>query len=688
MVCAKECKYSNHGLIHLSLMITFVCTYASGLAYDLINRGSSVLFSQTSSFLCSAILLLGAALYLYISSLDGPSLFKPTQRLIHGVPLSSYALLFFLLIGRAYYQFPQTTIINNGHPIGILMDDAATRSQAWLAQASKSKTLSEAVDIYRQRYHISPPPGFDLWYKYATDKSSMIIDDYDNIHEDLLPFWSMSPRSIRVSTREILSDQWNEVAEVSIRSGKAEISSNVIPTHRWMVDGVLATIENFVQWLPDMDLAFNINDEPRIAIPWKSQQVLQLASLNSRKPVDGVLNQWSEDRAQSWRPLGDSETPRRPFEDHSFANSFNDYGSVACPPTSPARRYHPWSPRTLCTSCAAPHSKGIFLSNWNLSASPCHQPDLAHLHGFYLSPAAFKPSHALQPVFSQSKPHGYSDILYPSAWNYIDKVKYEPSDSHPDPPFAAKENTLFWRGATSEGLSKHATWKGMARQRLVHLANNATQPVPILLPIRNQPTAYAYQLLPPSSLGLNLDIGIVDSIARCWDADCDNQALEFGLVGKTDFQDHWRYKFLFDLDGAGFSGRFLPFLQSHSLIFKTAIFREWWDGRVFPWKHFIPVDVRFHGLLGTLAYFAGTSLAGGGNAKRGDIQANVKAGEEIAEAGREWAGKALRKEDMEIYMFRLLLEWARLTDDKRHELGYMVPTPKEAGAAASSEKQS
>lgn len=683
MFCANERKYSNYGLIHLSFVITFVCTYTNGLAYDLINRGSFVIFNQNFSFLSSATLLLGAALYLYITSLDGASSFKPTQRLIHGIPSSSYAFLFFLLIGRAYHQFPQTPVIKNGHPIGILMDEAAARSQAWLAQASKSKTLSEAVDIYRQRYHINPPPGFDLWYNYATEKSSMIIDDYDNIHEDLLPFWSMTPRSIRVSTREILSDQWNEVAEISIRSGKAEVGPNVIPTHRWMVDGVLTTIESFVQWLPDMDLAFNINDEPRIAIPWKSRQVLQLASLNSRKPLDGVLNNWSEDRAQSWRPLGDSEIPCRPFEDHSFANSFNDYGSVACPPTSPARRYHPWNPRNLCASCAAPHSNGIFLSNWSLSASPCHQPDLAHAHGFYLSPAAFKPSHVLQPVFSQSKPHGYSDILYPSAWNYVDKVKYEPSESHPDPPFASKENKLFWRGATSEGLSKHATWKGMARQRLVHLANNATRPVPILLPIPNQPKSYAYHLLPPSSLGLSLDIGIVDSITRCWDADCDNQALEFGLVGKTDFQDHWRYKFLFDLDGAGFSGRFLPFLQSRSLIFKTAIFREWWDGRVFPWKHFIPVDVRFHGLMGTLAYFTGTSIAGGGNTKREDIPANVKAGEEIAEAGREWAGKVLRKEDMEIYFFRLLLEWGRLTDDRRHELGYVVPTPKEAEAAAS-----
>ena len=55
------------------------------------------------------------------------------------------------------------------------------------------------------------------------------------------------------------------------------------------------------------------------------------------------------------------------------------------------------------------------------------------------------------------------------------------------------------------------------------------------------------------------------------------------------------------------------------------------------------------------------------------MRENVLAGEEIAEAGRVWAEKVLRKEDMEIYMFRLLLEWGRLTDDRRDEIGYMDP---------------
>lgn len=679
---AERHKYTIYGLLHLSLIVTFVYTYTSGFASDLLNQDAFVPFTAASSFLSSVFIISGAALYFYVCSIDISPTLKPTQRLIPRISFSTYTMLILLLIGRGLYQLPQTNVINV-HPIERLIRDAATQSQQWLTQASTSKTLTEAVETYHRRYKKPPPPGFDAWYSYATEKSSLVIDDYDGIYEDLRPFWALSPESIRAKTRTILSDRWNQVAEVSIRSGKAKIGPKVIPTHRWMLDGVLSTMQGFIQWLPDMDLAFNINDEPRVAIPWKSLQRLQEHRTDVRSAPEKLLNEWSSDRAKKWQPLEEKGTPQRPFGDRSMTNSFSDYGSIACPPASPARKLHLWDPRYFCAFCAAPHSDGIFLKNWTLSASPCHQPDLAYLHGFYLNPAAFKASHTLLPVFSQSKAQGFADILYPSAWNYIDKVKYEPSPTHPDLPFSSKENSLFWRGATSEGLSRYAAWKGMARQRLVHLANNATNPLPILLPHPSQPTSYAYTLLMPSTLDLNLDVAFVDRIARCWDDDCDNQAAEFGLANKTDFQAHWRHRFLIDLDGAGFSGRFLPFMQSRSLIFKTAVFREWWDGRVIAWRHFVPVDVRFHGLLSTLAYFAGAERAtrprvAAGNVrtveKMGRLKANVEAGREIAEAGREWAGRVLRKEDMEIYMFRLLLEWGRLTDDRRDELGFTAPS--------------
>lgn len=120
-------------------------------------------------------------------------------------------------------------------------------------------------------------------------------------------------------------------------------------------------------------------------------------------------------------------------------------------------------------------------------------------------------------------------------------------------------------------------------------------------------------------------------------------------------------------------------MHSRSLPFKAGVFREWWDDRVTAWAHFVPVDVRGQGLWGTLGYFAGVrgSLASEGEAegagKKGlwiDVPPHEVEGEEIAERGRRWAGQVLRKEDMEIYFFRLLLEWGRLTDDGRDGIGF------------------
>jgi hypothetical protein len=585
-----------------------------------------------------------------------------------------YATLILLIIFLGWFHTSYNMEVLDSHPIETFMNEASERSKAWMDQASKSESLEESVEEYRRRYERHPPPGFDAWYRYATTRSSIVIDDYDTIVEDLRPFWGISPAEIRLLSRQVVSDPFNEVSELVVRNGHAELGPNFLPTHRWMLDGILDLIKDFSKWLPDMDLAFNLNDEPRVAVPYRALQMLRNAG--SGDHVSNIVrDRWTANRATTWQWPDDTFSTRL-FEDHSRTNTFSA-GTVSCPPSSPAQQLHSWDSSSLCTSCVAPHSFSVFLGNWTVSASPCHQPDLRNLHGFYLSPAAFKPSQKLLPIFSQSKVEGYADILYPSPWNYIDKIKYDPNETtHPDPPFSSKESTLFWRGATSEGVSRHGTWKGMTRQRLVHLANNLTldaqsPTLPILLPHPALSGKFSYHHLttnPIAALNLSLNISIVNGIARAWDNDGAAQDAEFGFAPPTDFQDHWQYRYLMDVDGAGFSGRFLPFLQSRSLPFRAGIFRAWWDGRLTAWRHFVPVDVRLHGLFSTLIYFMGAASPVG--TVEGIMKENLGAGEEIAEAGRVWAQKVLRKEDMEIYMFRLLLEWGRLTDDSRDEIGF------------------
>ena len=681
---SNSAQISTFGVLHVTVALASLLTVIPGLIF--IWSSTEPFPPVTSiSFACSVVYIY--LLWIWFRQLEQSKATSEKKLLLlrHILTCAALAVLIFPALLRAN--------ILHTHPIDVLIQNAQKQSVEYMNMAARSKNLLDAVHNYRDRYGDSPPPGFDVWFQYAMNRSVQITDEFDQIYEDLLPFRAISPADLRKQTWEMVSNPWNEISGITIRNGRADVQENVLPTHRWMLEGVATLINSFAQYLPDMDLAFNLNDESRVAMKYdelmRHREVATLTHLGGKA-------MFSTDRGSGWLPIPTEPTTDSILENWSGHNTFREWGSAGCPPSSAARsRTPPLSDSQVCLECALPHSMGQFLSNWSLAADPCHQPDLAQLHGFYTSPAAFKATHQLRPIFSQSKAVGYNDILYPSAWNYMNKVAYSPRDAagtpgeegyrpaFPDPPFSEKRNVLYWRGATSEGLSPGTgTWRGMVRQRLVHMANNYTSSphdsVTILLPHSRHPESYTYTTFPgiaTKSLRLDVDMLFVDIIRRCGGGDCAVQEVEFepSLVPSSDFQSHWRYRFLFDADGAGFSGRFLPFLQSRSLPFRTGLFRQWYESRLTPWLHFVPQDLRLHGLWSTLAYFGGVD---GMDHKGRKVQWNAHAqeAETIAEAGREWAGKVLRKEDMEVYFFRLLLEWARLTDDRRDELGCAVNT--------------
>ncbi|KAH9869089.1 hypothetical protein J1614_008166 [Plenodomus biglobosus] len=559
------------------------------------------------------------------------------------------------------------------HPITTLLEAANTEHERWASQAYRSQSLAEAVIHYQQRYKRDPPPNFDKWYDFAVARSSIVIDDYDNIEQDLAPFSSFNADDLRLRTATVLATN-EAVGGVRIRDGKAEVFTNVPGTHRWMMDGAVAMIQRFAESLPDMDLAINLQDEPRVAVPYER---LQDALDNPQPyPTPGPSNpgkDFSSQRAKSWPSPEKIRIDPHFFENSSVQSSFQTYGSVACSPKSRARKERHWNTRAFCHTCTQAHSMGAFVANWTLSADPCHQPDLANLHGMHLSPSSLMGTHDIVPIFSQSRAPGYADIRYPSPWSYMDKTPYQFDEKFPDPRFQDKENVLFWRGTTTEGLTTQGTWKGMLRQRLVHLVNNETSRQPILLPKPDHSGQLEYMLKRTADirrlLETKMDVRFVEKIVRCVGQDCTDQTREFGLRERIDIKQNWRYRYLFDADGSGFSGRFIPFLQSNSVVFKTALFREWYEGRLTAWKHFVPVDLRLHDLFSSLAYFGGYGVDA---RNKRMMEGRAKEAEAIARHGKVWTEKVLRKEDMEIYMFRLLLEWGRLTDDRRTEVGFRL----------------
>ncbi|KAI0096170.1 hypothetical protein GGR51DRAFT_49282 [Nemania sp. FL0031] len=598
----------------------------------------------------------------------------------HGPSLGrccAYALAVFLLVlFPAFFLRAQTPL--DPSPAQAMAAGRA-ESDAWLAEAAQSTSLPSAVAVYRRRYGMPPPPNFDKWHAFAVSVNSSIIDTFDQINSDLLPFWAVSPATLRQRTTHLLEHPNLSMGGLLIRDGQTSVSPHVHGTHRWMVDVVDEMVKPFSQWLPDMQLAFNLDDECRVSVPAADMAPLMDGARSARsrllqQPAQGLVS-FSQAQEPPWDEgfLGADESiwKRWPDSFHVWSKSpiFSQLIAATCAADAPANRIRWWNRKVNCDGCAAPHMENGFVRNWTLSADLCHQPDLEHLHGFLASPSALAASQTLFPVFSQSRGHNFADILYPSPWSFNDKAPYEEDK---DMPWEQKLNSVYWRGASSDGFALRGSWQMFLRARFVHLASTVRSAVQrqgvFRLVARERPAEDAdtpswQARLAPDEAPVAVNVSFVGSFSRCAARDCTAEHVTFygspsaEPPAAHDFHESWQHRHLVDLDGAAFSGRFLPFLRSASLPYRAALFRTWWEERVHPWKHYVPLDLRLGDFWPALRYFGGAG-AGAGDARQ------------IAEAGQRWAGKALRKEDMQVYMFRLLLEWGRVIDDARENLGF------------------
>jgi hypothetical protein len=173
-----------------------------------------------------------------------------------------------ILCGIATFTFlsfhaskPVQHISMGSHPIETLIKEA--RLQFSETRQKQSRTLAEAVEEYKRRHEMHPPPNFDLWYAFAEANNVQMIDDYDTIQDLLKPFWGMTPASIRRNARESLGAEGTHLMGLLIRNG--QVASRTVS--HWTTDTIVEMTRKFVHHLPDMDLVFNVHDGPSVVIP-------------------------------------------------------------------------------------------------------------------------------------------------------------------------------------------------------------------------------------------------------------------------------------------------------------------------------------------------------------------------------------------------------------------------------------
>ncbi|KAF6824021.1 capsular associated protein [Colletotrichum plurivorum] len=587
-----------------------------------------------------------------------------------------------------YFEYPFDATDADAHPIDRLIHEARTRQATALER--RSRTLHNAAQRYRERRGRHPPPGFREWFRHATETDAIVVEEFfDRIYDDLQPFWALDAKAI--------SGVANAAEHVvRVRNGTATSEGNTEGREAWL-ELWTTLVAEFSKHLPDVDMPINYMQEPRILVPWKEREKYVAKEAKAKKMP-------TKNKATGeFKGLASVDAVRgKPYSKGWTSGDRRKYWDLvreACPEDSPARNVPAATdlslPPTLPYSWQAPFSRGGYVRNVTASMDPCVQPHLRSLHGSFVEPMNVNTTKDLIPLFGGSKLRVNSDILIPNA-AYL-SADPAGGDSPRGPAWPEKLNRLVWRGIGSGGHARSDNWMHFHRQRLVEMLNGTTvrgmeaNDVRAMTfdmpPLERYNTTRRRQKRLGEFLSGFADAGFTrlscggpaDRRREESKEECDWLAPHLSAVNATPMAEQLASKFLPDADGHGSSGRFRDLLLSTSVPLKASVYAEWHDERLVPWLHFVPLDNTFQDLYGVLDFFTdGDEEAPG----RWDVHRVLRkkskgddAARWIAEQGKEWAEKVLRREDMRLYVWRLLLEFARLCDENRDTLAYVDDLP-------------
>lgn len=506
------------------------------------------------------------------------------------------------------------------HPIHALVRNATSQWDALLAKQSKS--LAQAVGEYKRRYGRNPPKGFDDWYRFATERKVVLIDEYDQINRDIVPFLALSKDLLAERIRKEENDVFT--LTLVIKNGALEIAGAKKDLARGKDQADL--IRPFLKFLPDVNITMSAHDGPSV-----------------------LLDRKLRDKHESYGSQGKTLTTEE-------ANEVDDdlavWGwSLACPSDSRIRRSYDG------LEYGALPDGPSFVQDHIRTMDMCANPEWQYMHGF-TSWQGPRPT-PIRPLFSFSKTSMHMDLLCVPLEQFVNT----PSS---DPEWDDKKHAkIIWRGSmTGVWYEGPSWWRTSQRSRLHFLSQATSGKRWVRFTGKDPKTGQEYireeEVDLPHLNEKYLDAGYVGDLHQCTqdEGGCEAIPKHIQTVKGMDWESQNDYKYIVDMDGNAWSGRFHRLMASNSLVLKSTIFPEWYSDRIMPWVHYVPLKVDYTDLYDLMAFFAGDLNGRGGH---DDLA------KQIALNGKDWTEKHWRWEDMQAYAFRLYLEWARVTaPDQTH----------------------
>ncbi|SCV72205.1 BQ2448_4899 [Microbotryum intermedium] len=504
------------------------------------------------------------------------------------------------------------------HPIYDLIQNATSEWEAKLARQSTS--LYGAVKEYKRRHGRNPPKGFDRWYQFARENNVKLIDEFDQTFTDILPFYALPPRVLHQRAMLLQDEAWTFT--IQIKGGELDIIGAHARDGRAKDQAGL--MKRWAKYVDKVNITMSAHDGPSMILDYTTK-MKHLEAAQKAVYLSGWELAHVDDDAGLWG-----------FE-------------LACSNNSRLRRMGEGLETT--TLPLGPS----YISNHLQAMDLCENPEWRYMHGFTAWPG-LRPG-ILEPIFSFSKTTMHSDILLPPLEQYWD---HEPWD----PEWRKKlHNKVVWRGTTTGVWFDRTTWwRNSQRVRLWFKSKDTTGTHRVRFDgqgsatPRGVPSIVERDVPTKALVDRYLDFAFTGKEGQCTEEDGSCEAVRklFDFQRGFGWNEANEYKYQLDLDGNAWSGRFHRLLSANQAILKSTIFPEWYSNWIQPWVHYIPVKVDYTDLFDIMAFFAGDL--------RGE-NAHDDLAQRIARQGQEFAQTHWRYADMEAYVFRLALEWARCSGE-------------------------
>ncbi|KAF8145510.1 hypothetical protein K438DRAFT_1781928 [Mycena galopus ATCC 62051] len=458
--------------------------------------------------------------------------------------------------------------------------------------------------------------------------------------------------------------RWKD-SEVSARAnGFKAMMGKFVKDVRVLASTHPAGADPCAEQLPDMDFPINAKAEGRVVVPWEhtvypnmtDDPSTALSPTTFKPDWAGAGSVWD-----AWRRTCAPSAPARRLYSSVASNPNAGPNSGAGGPrdrladawrAGVAGRHNESATAQEGDGQAHP---GVGAGNAEFAFAPetgaaevdfCARPAAHYEQGHFFSDWRVLP--VLVPVFSPARGAGFGDIRVPSHYYYGGTKRYtyawDPINLEQravdamEVPWEEKRDVVWWRGASTGGGSSPAGFgRGYQRHRFLRMSSvglvpgtradaQRTTAVTFAVPLlsgSSSPSSSSYSY-PSSSSSSGTSTDTSSSFADTYatvpvplaalNADIMDTAFVKAVVpvgaehrfgDSTELGAAWAYKYLLDLDGMGYSGRFMAFLASDSVPVKATVYDEFFSGWIEPWVHYIPLSATYAEIYNIVAYFSG-----------------------------------------------------------------------------------